>query len=57
MGMATIIADNVEVHISSVRSMAHNGNLTDAELCRWFRKMLNQASKELTVEIKDLESE
>ena len=55
--IATTIADSLQFEISMIHNLADSGNLTDAELCRWLRKTLNKASKELTGEIKDLESE
>ena len=56
MGIATITADSLQAEISMIHNLADGGNLTDAELCRWLRKTLNRVSKDLTGEIKDLES-
>jgi len=56
MGIATSTADSLQSEISMIHNLAGSSNLTDAELCRWLRKTLNRVSKDLTGEIKDLES-
>ena len=54
MGIATTFADSLQTEISMIHNIT-DSSMTDAELCRHLRKILNRASKELTVEINDLD--
>ena len=58
-----IIADAVKDHTYGVKTMAErskqrgDNGMTDLELCRWYRRMINSEMKALTVEIKRLSNE
>jgi hypothetical protein len=54
--ISTSMASDIKIEMMGVQNLADGGTMTDAELCRWLRKVLNKASKEITVEIKRLES-
>jgi len=56
MSIAATFADSLQTEISMIHNLTDSSDMTDAELCRWLRKTLNRASKDLTGEIKDLES-
>ena len=55
MGIATITADSLQAEISMIHNLADSSHMTDGDLCRHLRKILNRVSKELTVEINDLD--
>jgi len=60
--IADIIADAVRDHTYGVKTMAErskrgDNSMTDLEICRWYRRMINSEMKALTVEIKRLSNE
>lgn len=55
MSIATTFADSLQSEIATIQNLADISDMTDGDLCRHLRKILNRASKELTVEINDLD--
>ena len=55
MSIATTFADSLQSEIATIQNLAETSRMTDGDLCRHLRKILNRASKELPVDINDLD--